>query len=218
MTLIDLYKQCLQSAKMRFLLGEIITLSAALIYLRPSVLAAIFTILGGAVMWMVFEYFLHRYFLHMPRISPKWPRLRRAHDQTHFVHHQHPNDPDQLFMSEKGSFALLLLSAILGGLLDGASGALGISLGFGIMLFQYGVTHLADHSDYRPTTRYGRYMKQGHLDHHFVSVKGWFGVTTPLIDYLMGTWRAPSSRRPLPAQEELHLPPSCSLRQLGTKT
>lgn len=190
-TLAALYARCLSYRKVRSLCASLLALAACVGWLRPRPLAALGWVLGGAAFWMVFEYFLHRYALHAPRVPARYPRLRRAHDAMHRDHHLAPDDPDQLFISEKGTLALLALTALAGAAAGGPVGAAGLALGFGLAMAQYGVAHLAAHSDYAPRTRYGRMMKEGHLLHHQRSARGWFGVLTPFVDHLAGTWGPP---------------------------
>ena len=187
MSLLQLYLRCLSYRKIRFLCAALLALAACVAWTRP----ALGWIACGVGSWVVFEYFLHRVALHAPRVPARHPRLRRAHDAMHRDHHLAPDDPDQLFISEKGTVALLALAALAGGLVAGRSGAAAHALGFGLAMFQYGVAHLAAHSDYAPRTRYGRMMKEGHLLHHQRSARGWFGVLSPLVDLALGTWGPP---------------------------
>ena len=45
------------------------------------------------------------------------------------------------------------------------------------------------HVPYHPRTRLGRLMKRHHLLHHFKNERFWFGVTNPVVDKLLGTWK-----------------------------
>jgi sterol desaturase/sphingolipid hydroxylase (fatty acid hydroxylase superfamily) len=59
---------------------------------------------------------------------------------------------------------------------------------FGIMLaiLHYEWVHYVAHIPYQPQTRL--WIKQYHLRHHFISEKHWFGVSTPSLDGLFGTF------------------------------
>ena len=64
---------------------------------------------------------------------------------------------------------------------------LGIMLG----LLHYEWVHYLAHIPYQPRTSFGRWMKQYHLRHHFISEKLWFGVSNPSLDFVYRTYRAP---------------------------
>jgi hypothetical protein len=41
--------------------------------------------------------------------------------------------------------------------------------------------------------RMGRWIKQYHLRHHFISEKHWFGVSNPALDGVFGTLHGPDA-------------------------
>ena len=53
--------------------------------------------------------------------------------------------------------------------------------------------HYVAHIPYQPRTRFGRWIKQYHLRHHFISEKHWFGVSNPTLDGVFGTLRGPDA-------------------------
>lgn len=187
-----LYRQCFSARKVRVQAALAMILGAGLVAARPSGFAAFGWIALGVAGWIVFEYVLHRWVLHAPRPAARHPRLRRAHDAMHRDHHLAPTDLDQLYISEKGSVALALLAAGGGAIAGGAHGALGAALGFSLAMIQYGVAHLAAHTDYVPLTRWGARMQSAHRRHHDHDVRRWFGVLSPIPDLVAGTWDAPS--------------------------
>jgi sterol desaturase/sphingolipid hydroxylase (fatty acid hydroxylase superfamily) len=66
---------------------------------------------------------------------------------------------------------------------------------FGIMLaiLHYEWVHYVAHILYQPRTRLGRWIKQYHLRHHFISEKHWFGVSNPSLDGVFGTFHGPDA-------------------------
>jgi sterol desaturase/sphingolipid hydroxylase (fatty acid hydroxylase superfamily) len=56
-------------------------------------------------------------------------------------------------------------------------------------ILHYEWVHYVAHVPYRPRTPIGRWIKQYHLRHHFISEKFWFGVSNPALDLLGGTFR-----------------------------
>lgn len=193
-----LYRQCFSARKIRAQALLAALLGGGLFAARPAAPAALGWVALGVAGWIVFEYVLHRWVLHAPRVSARHPRLRRAHDAMHRDHHLAPGDLDQLYISEKGSAALALLAAGGGALVGGAVGALGAALGFTLAMMQYGVAHLAAHTDYVPLTRWGARMQAAHRRHHDRDVRRWFGVLSPFPDLLAGTWDAPPRRDAAP--------------------
>src|SRR5690349_20502773 len=51
--------------------------------------------LGGALLWSLFEYIMHRYLFHFVADSP---RAQRFIYTMHGVHHEFPRDRERLFM------------------------------------------------------------------------------------------------------------------------
>jgi 4-hydroxysphinganine ceramide fatty acyl 2-hydroxylase len=60
-------------------------------------------------------------------------------------------------------------------------------------LFGFAVSVYIAHIPYRPRTPLGRWIKQYHLRHHFISEKHWFGVSNPALNGVFGTYRGPGA-------------------------
>jgi sterol desaturase/sphingolipid hydroxylase (fatty acid hydroxylase superfamily) len=189
-----LYRRCFSAREIRAQAVIALLLGGALALVGASLPGALGWMALGALGWIVFEYGLHRWVLHAPRVSARHPRLRRAHDAMHRDHHLAPDDLDQLYISERGSVALALLAGGGGAVLGGAVGAAGVALGFTLAIIQYGVAHLAAHTDYVPLTRWGAQMQEAHRRHHDRDVRRWFGVLSPFPDLLAGTWHPRGAR------------------------
>jgi 4-hydroxysphinganine ceramide fatty acyl 2-hydroxylase len=62
-----------------------------------------------------------------------------------------------------------------------------------LAILHYEWVHYVAHIPYVPRTRVGRFIKQYHLRHHFISEKHWFGVSNPALDGMFGTFRGPDA-------------------------
>jgi hypothetical protein len=62
-----------------------------------------------------------------------------------------------------------------------------------LAILHYEWVHYVAHIPYQPRTRLGRWIKQYHLRHHFISEKHWFGVSNPTLDGVFGTFHGPSA-------------------------
>ena len=60
----------------------------------------------------------------------------------------------------------------------GLEAAFSALLGMMLAILHYEWAHYVAHIPYQPRTRLGRWIKQYHLRHHFISEKHWFGVST----------------------------------------
>ncbi len=164
---------------------ELMTFLLGLITLKPAL------VLLGALLFYLSEYGMHRFAFHAAPLS--WPPVRRLQHRLHYDHHVEPNRLDLLFLP---IWFLVPNLAIATGLFAAVFGTgLAASALFGMMLaiLHYEWVHYVAHIPYRPRTRLGRWVKQYHLRHHFISEKHWFGVSNPTLDGVFGTRRGPSA-------------------------
>ena len=162
---------------------EVLAFLTGWIPLKPA-----FVVLGALLFYLT-EYSMHRFAFHAPPLP--WPFLRKLQHRLHYDHHVEPNRLDLLFLplwflAPNLAITTGLLALIFG--LEPSASAL-----FGIMLaiLHYEWVHYVAHIPYQPRTRFGRWIKQYHLRHHFISEKHWFGVSNPTLDTVFGTFRAP---------------------------
>jgi hypothetical protein len=146
-------------------------------------------ILLGALLFYLSEYGMHRFAFH----APPRPRLRRLQHRLHYDHHVEPNRLDLLFLPLWFLVPNLAFAAALFALLFGTEAALSALLGMMLAILHYEWVHYVAHIPYQPRTRLGRWIKQYHLRHHFVSEKHWFGVSNPALDGVFGTFRGPAA-------------------------
>jgi 4-hydroxysphinganine ceramide fatty acyl 2-hydroxylase len=120
-------------------------------------------ILLGALLFYLSEYGMHRFAFHAPPLS--WPPARKLQHRLHYDHHVEPSRLDLLFLP----------------------------IGMMLAILHYEWVHYVAHIPYQPRTRFGRWIKQYHLRHHFISEKHWFGVSNPTLDGVFGTFRGPDA-------------------------
>lgn len=137
----------------------------------------------GLFTWTVFEYVLHRVFGHARFVGQI---VRREH--TH--HHVDPGYFTPLARKTLGMLPIYGALAALVFPLAGAMVALGAALGMAVGWLAYELLHMAIHLR-APRGAYGAWARRHHLHHHFGDAKMNHGVTTPLWDWVFGTWVRP---------------------------
>jgi sterol desaturase/sphingolipid hydroxylase (fatty acid hydroxylase superfamily) len=139
----------------------------------------------GLLSWGAVEYLLHRLLFHPHATGAGIARLAAPHR----LHHERPRDTEQLFtglrMSAPVALCYLLLArAALGDWAGAAYLFAGLVAGY----FCYEWVHYQAHHG-RPRLRPLRYLRRYHLLHHHRTPGLRFGVTSPLLDWLCGTFR-----------------------------
>ena len=79
-----------------------------------------------------------------------------------------------------------------------------VMLGVMLAILHYEWVHYVAPIPYSPRTRVGRWMKQYHLRHHFISEKEWFGVSNPSLDFVFRTFRDPKTVQKSATTRKLH--------------
>ncbi|NVB42281.1 sterol desaturase family protein [Pseudenhygromyxa sp. WMMC2535] len=133
----------------------------------------------GVFVWSFAEYWLHRVAFH-------YQGLPRLHYIIHGYHHIYPNDLYRLVMPPGASAVPAGLFWGLAWLLFGYEVALPSFAGFAIGYLWYDMTHWWTHAG-RARTRWGRMLRRHHMLHHFKDHEQYFGVSSPLWDYVFGT-------------------------------
>jgi sterol desaturase/sphingolipid hydroxylase (fatty acid hydroxylase superfamily) len=156
--------------------------------------AIVAAVVGGALLWSITEYVLHRFVFH--RIGPSLG-ARRFYFVLHGVHHDFPTDRTRLVMPLGVSIPIgvsvyLVLRAAFGaiGAASGWAGALAIVdpafVGFGIGYLSYDGIHYATHH-FRMQSGVARWLKRYHMVHHHTGENARWGVSSPLWDWILGT-------------------------------
>jgi len=155
-------------------------------HLHPSLLAWVPAILIGMLWANAFEYFYHRYLLHLPRSS---------FGREHLLHHSTVGTPDEPEHLPFGSSPLYLAALFsINGLIAVAIGWLlhiaispGILTGFSLYLIMVEEIHWRIHmGEWLPMLMNG--VREYHMAHHDIP-GGRFNVFFPVFDYLFGNVR-----------------------------
>lgn len=151
------------------------------------------------VEWIIHVRVLHRRPTKLGRftIDPVTARKHRHH-------HRNPRDLRIVMVPFQALFpAAPILVALAIWRLPPPQAAITLACGFG-MLLNYEWTHYLIHAPYRPKTAWFRRVSRNHRLHHYRSEHYWFGVTTSVGDWVLGT-------RPEPGD----VPLSPTVRTLG---
>ena len=136
---------------------------------------------AGAVTWTLAEYVLHGPVMHgmRGRGLPSKEHLRHHADVTYF------SPASKKAASAVGASAVVVPVA---SLLVGRRRAVAYDAGLIAMYLTYEFLHRRIHT-HAPRTAHGRWMRKNHLQHHFGTPMGDFGVTTGIWDRAFGTRR-----------------------------
>ena len=140
----------------------------------------------GFVCWSFIEYGLHRFIFHYDAHSAFGKRFLYL---VHISHHENPESKKKtsaiLFLTGPISVAYWLLAWFITGSWVSASYLfLGMATGY----FCYDWLHFQCHHG-KSRLRVLRYLKKYHLLHHHQTPELRFGVTSPLVDLIFGTFR-----------------------------
>jgi dihydroceramide fatty acyl 2-hydroxylase len=157
-----------------------------------SLTSILFLCLTGVLTWGLIEYGLHRLVFHFEAQSEKGRSFVYA---MHLSHHANPKAMDDLFTSLRLSLPIALGYCSLAWALMRSWQAM-VYLFIGLMAgyFSYEFLHYQAHHR-APRFRLFRYLKKYHLLHHHQTSAARFGVTSPVFDYLFGTFQSTHRNR-----------------------
>ena len=174
--------------KIQFLLLMAIT-SLILTTLNFEGIRTVFAALAGATVYAVAEYFVHYTLLH--RFPKAIPSLYQAHEK----HHQYPKELKYLFSPMWYDLVIYVVYfAILWAMFRNFPLVMAVIAGTSLYHLYYQWIHYISHRPVTPLTPWGKWLKKKHLLHHYKDEKAWFGVSHPVLDYLMGTHKPRSSK------------------------
>lgn len=155
---------------------------------RPPLTSIIVLLITGLVSWAVIEYVLHRFAFH--RLPSRHVTAHRGLiSASHEAHHDRPQAIDRLFASLGMSVPVALCYCLLAwGVTGDWRSMTYLFIGLVCGYFGYEWLHYQAHHG-SPRARPLRYLRKYHLLHHHQTPDLRFGVTSPLIDYLFGTFR-----------------------------
>ena len=151
-------------------------------------------VVGGLLSWSLIEYLLHRLIFHHDARSHLGRKLIY---EAHMSHHENPEAHSKhlasILLSTPIAVAYWLLSwAITRSVAAASFLFLGMSGGY----FIYQWFHFYCHHR-KSRIRVFRYLRRYHLLHHYQTPEMRFGVTSPLLDLVFGTFRPLVNRRPV---------------------
>lgn len=157
-----------------------------------SVVSAVPLFILGLLVWSFTEYILHRFVFHF---VPKSEWGKRIHFMFHGVHHDYPNDSTRLVMPPIVSIPLAIVFYLLFTKLLGAFYLPPFFAGFILGYLSYDLTHYAVHH-FSLHGKVSLYLKQQHMRHHYMDSDNNYGVSSPLWDFVFGTFtRKPEQER-----------------------
>ena len=155
------------------------------------VLTAIALFVGGYFFWSLTEYWIHRAIFHF---EPEEGFGARFNWIIHGVHHDHPNDPLRLVMPPSVSVPLSALFCLGFWAVLGSPHWYAFGAGFLAGYLLYDMTHYYLHH-HKPRTRFGRWLRELHMRHHFQDDTRGFGISAPYWDKAFGTYSSRRRRR-----------------------
>jgi sterol desaturase/sphingolipid hydroxylase (fatty acid hydroxylase superfamily) len=164
----------------------------AMISETRSLTSILLLCLTGVLSWGLIEYCLHRLVFHFDAQSEKGRNFVYA---MHLSHHVDPKDMDDLFASLSLSLPLALCYCLLAwALVRSWQAVVYLFIGLTAGYFCYEFLHYQAHHR-APRLRMFRYLKKYHLLHHHQTSALRFGVTSPVFDYLFGTFKPTHQNR-----------------------
>lgn len=171
-----------------FVMSVLFLISFGFMIPRLTSIGAWMAFVIGMVAYSIVEYLTHRFLFHIK--PPKNTFLLHLIKRLHYDHHSSPNDLHLLFLPLWYSLPNM---AIAGGAAYLMTSSLVITNAFlaGIMIFLlfYEWKHYIAHRPIKPISPWGRWMKRVHLWHHFKNENYWYGVTNPVYDWALGTFK-----------------------------
>jgi len=166
--------------------------AAAMMSETRSLTSILLLFLTGLLTWGLIEYWLHRLVFHFDAQSEKGRDFVYA---MHLSHHANPKSMDDLFTSLRFSFPIALCYCLVAWALMRSWQAMAyLFIGLMAGYFSYEFVHYQSHHR-APRLRVFRYLKKYHLLHHHRTSALRFGVTSPVFDYLFGTFQSAHQNR-----------------------
>lgn len=138
----------------------------------------------GVFIWSLTEYTLHRFVFHF---IPQSKVGQKIHFMFHGVHHDYPNDSTRLVMPPAVSLPLATLFYFLFLKVLGSNYLPPFFAGFILGYLAYDLTHYAVHH-FSLHGKISLYLKQHHMRHHYLNSDTNYGVSSPLWDFVFGTY------------------------------
>jgi sterol desaturase/sphingolipid hydroxylase (fatty acid hydroxylase superfamily) len=157
---------------------------------KVAFLAALLLFLLGLFLWTLTEYVLHRFVFHF---HPKTAFGQKIFFVFHGVHHDYPNDSKRLVMPPAVSIPLAIIFYFLFRGIVGAHFLPPFFGGFLIGYLVYDTSHYAFHH-FRVHGKTLEYLKRHHTRHHYMNPDINYGVSSPLWDFVFGTYHKATNK------------------------
>lgn len=140
---------------------------------------------AGVLTWTLLEYIIHRWLGHDRRFRGN------AFGVEHIRHHIEGNYFAPMW--KKLIAAAITAAVLIGPAIVVAGTAVGTAYVLGLVTFygMYEVLHRREHT-HAGIGAYGRWARRHHFHHHFVDGRRNHGVTTPIWDFVFGTYETPT--------------------------
>jgi dihydroceramide fatty acyl 2-hydroxylase len=158
----------------------------------PSLAAAAGLVSGGLLSWGFVEYAVHRWVLHR---VPRAEGFNLPGNLTHLRHHDDPLSLQRLTVQLSESLPICLVYYLGAWAIAGtwqSATYLFTGLLAGYFYYEY-LDFQAHHGTSKK--RLIRYARKYHNQHHHYDATVRYGVTSPLFDYLFGTFELPRKTR-----------------------
>lgn len=150
----------------------------------------------GALFWTFLEYVIHRWLGHVHRKNI----FGAEHTQHHSV-----GDYFSPWWKKAGAAAAVTATVIGPAIVAfGTYGGIAFTSGLISFYLTYEVLHRLEHT-WPGVGPYARWARRHHFHHHFVNPSANHGVTSPIWDFVFGTYEKPT---------EIHVPERLAMRWL----
>jgi len=140
----------------------------------------------GVLVWTLMEYSLHRWAFHWtPNLDRFDSKLRLF--MLHGYHHEFPNDKWRLVAPPVLSWPIAAVTAAFYGLVAGPTFFWPLFAGTVAGYVAYDWTHYATHH-FKPRTGFGKMVRRAHMVHHFKVFHLNMGISSPLWDFVLGSY------------------------------
>lgn len=144
----------------------------------------------GLFAFTLFEYVLHRFVFHgLIRVARDQPSRFRAF-MAHGYHHEFPDDRMRLVMPPMISWPLAIIFAAAYYAALGPTLFLPALTGTMTGYIAYDWVHYYTHH-FHPRGGIGKWMRVYHLRHHHQDPNAFYGVSSPLWDFVFNTYHSP---------------------------
>ncbi len=143
----------------------------------------------GVVTWTFLEYCLHRFVFHLPPTRIRAVRLVLF--VLHGYHHEFPNDPRRLVAPPVLGWPIAAALTVLFWAVFGPywqALLAGTFTGYLAYDWMHYYTHHA-----RPKSRFGRFMRRFHMEHHYKKATTQYGLSSPIWDFVFRTFQRPTA-------------------------